>query len=77
MKYISFVLYCVKCVLMNVNKGVSLNSETRIPHEARILRYHIIAFLMTDAEGEIWLLNAVIIFLLHRRGKDILYNSWL
>lgn len=54
---------------MNVNKVVSLKSDTRIPHEARILHYRIIAFLLIDAEAEIWLLNGVTIFLLNYIGE--------
>lgn len=54
---------------MDVNKGVSLNSETWIPHQARILHYRIIAFLLINAEVEIWLFNAVIIFLQYYIGE--------
>lgn len=50
---------------MNANKGVSLNPENRIPHQARTLRHCIIAFVLIDGEAEIRRLNAVTISLLY------------
>lgn len=58
-----------------MNKVISLKSETRIPHEARILHYHIIAFLLIDAEVEIWLLNGVTIFLLYYIGEGMTFYA--
>lgn len=46
-----------------MNKVLSLNSDTRVRHEAGILHSLITAFLLIDPEAELWFFSAVIIFM--------------